>query len=161
MMRFLKVIAVFGFGLAIGIGGTLYWTSSQDKALRSMAAMYILNDNGEEADYLYKNAPPQIAIYKLNRMLDKIASFQEGVYFNERQASWDNGLFHGRIGKLYREIGASKDASEHLNKSLQYFANFGWRLKDENELLRAIDMLDTMKISVVLKSIGEFKQKTK
>ena len=123
-------------------------------------------ENMEEADYLYKNAPPAIAIYKLERTFSKIQSFEKtGVYdkskIDKLGINWDNGLLQGRLGKLYKKIGKDKEASDHLTKALNYFSVFGWKLKDEDEVLKAIEMLDTQKMSVVIKSIGELQRKRK
>jgi hypothetical protein len=161
--KYLKLSAIFLVGAAIGAGATLYWASSTFESLHYITVLFINAENEEEAYYLYKNAPPAIAIYKLDRTISKMESFENTRAYNnphdKKGLNWDKGLLQGRLGKLYKNTGNDIAASEHLNKSLNHFSQFGWKLKDENEVLKAIEMLDTNKVTQVIKSIGETKDK--
>jgi hypothetical protein len=161
MKKYLQILVILIIGIFIGIGGTFYWASNFFDSMHKMSAMMKIGEDLEEADYLYKNAKPLIAIYKLQRILSQIEFYEEegiNIYFNEWGVSWDKGLIHGRVGRLNKKIGNSEDASEYLNKSIHYFADAGWILKNEDQMVEAIDMLDTNKISEVIKSIGELKK---
>jgi hypothetical protein len=161
LKKYLKLSVILLVGVAIGAGGTYYWANSVFETSHYMTLLLLNAENAEEAHYLYKNAPPEIAIYKIQRTFDEMHSFKDqGVYDKFKSdkfaVNWDSGLWQGRMGKLYKQIGKDKEASAHLNTAMGYFLAAGWKLKDEKQVLEAIKMLDIQKVSVVIKNIGEF-----
>ncbi|MBI2437392.1 MAG: hypothetical protein HYV36_01060 [Lentisphaerae bacterium] len=53
-------------------------------------------------------------------------------------------ILNGRLGKLYRLAGDNAAANEHLSKALEFLSANGEQLATTNQLLAAIDKLDSM-----------------
>ena len=57
-----------------------------------------------EANRLYRESEPKIAIYALQRTLSSIESApRSSLYNQERRVIWDNGLLNARIGRMYQK----------------------------------------------------------
>jgi predicted HTH transcriptional regulator len=160
----LKIIAIFAAGAIVGGLIVAYKASTLFEGLHEATALFTLADQIEEGDYIYKNATPPIAIHKLQHILYLMESYEKaGIRVAPSPISgfWDKGVIFGRLGKLYKKENNEKEAKEYLTKAQSNFEQYGWKLKDEEEVLTAITMLDTQKMSQVLQSIGQYTRKKK
>src|ERR1700687_3654785 len=104
LKKYLGLSAILLCGAIIGIFVTLYWSFTTIDTQKKMGIYAALADSYEEADYLYRNARADIAIYKLKRTLELLELFEKSPYHGtESWSQLDKGQLYGRIGKLLKK----------------------------------------------------------
>ena len=108
-----------------------------------------LVESEERSIEAYKNESSEIGIYALSSHLKTIAEIEELVGDNagllsEGDILFDKVVTHGRLAKLYSQIGQDSRSRHHVSEALKHatgMANFAG-VADEAELMDIVARMD-------------------
>ena len=163
MKRFLLPILFFILGAATGsVGLWLYFGKSMRFTLEKASA--VVSDTYASALYVYEinEANEQfsgknrdVTIYVLDRAVRKLSSFQAPRWESCRTTAYSLGKFNVRLAELYGEQDNQQAREAHLIKAMASYEAMGWKLKNTDELVQAIPLIEAGKIVEALKLYGK------
>lgn len=158
MNKYFKIITIFLLGALSGAGVTFLFVMSQSDKEKELWNTFFIASEMSEANRLYRESEPKIAIYALQRTLSSIESSPKSSLYNqERRVIWDTGLLNARIGRMYQKTSDEKLASEYFKNAMELFSKAGWILDSPQELNKAVDLIDNNRIEDALKNYGKLK----
>jgi len=154
--KYLKIALILALGALLGAGGVLLLMGSWFDGHRKSQALFHIVAQLQEADKQYKEADPKVAIYSMERALTVIESYRDrGLYKPVLDRNWDIAVIHARIARMYQKDGDHESASKHFQMSMELFSRDGWKLKNVDELNKAIDLIDEGRTVDAYKKYGK------
>lgn len=160
MKKYLKIALILALGALVGAAGVLilmdYWFDSHNKA---QALVHIVAEL-KEANKQYKEADPKVAIYAMERTLAVIEFYRDrGLYRpHGLNRNWEIALIHARIARMYRKDGDLESASKRFQMAIELFSSDGWKLKDVDELNKAVDLIDEGRMLEAFRKYGKHRE---
>lgn len=159
MKKYLKISFIFLLGIMTGAGGVFLWLMPQLDNQKKLEALFVVSSELEEANRVYRESDPKLAIYALQRALEIMEICKQTSLFNkDRSVSWDKGLLNARIGRMYQKAGDEKSAYGYFQKAIEHFSKVGWILDNSQELNKAVDLIDENQIENAIKNYGRIEK---
>lgn len=156
--RLLVPTLIFLIGAALGYVGCWYYFHKTVRQATSVAretlesALYTYEFN--EAERQFNNTNHDVAIYALERAVRHLDSFQEPRYVTCRRTAYNLGKYNIRLATLYEEKGNQQARKAYLEKAMASYETMGWKLKDIDELQKAIPFIESDRTPEALKTYG-------
>jgi hypothetical protein len=118
------------------------------------SSLYIYEIN--EANEQFSGKNQDVTIYALDRAVRKLNSFQAPRWESCRATVYSLGKFNVRLAGLYGERGNQQAREVHLEKAMASYEAMGWKLKNTDELVQAIPLIEAGKTVEALKQYGKY-----
>jgi hypothetical protein len=145
-------------GLAMGYGYSVYkFEKNYTLALTQGLNTINLIVNGMEfveAEKQYLNKNRDVAIYALERALQRVTLNPKVAEYDVRHINFGTATIHARLGKLYQESGNKQLSENHLKNAVGDFDKVGWKLGID-EILPALSLLDKNREREAIQKFGK------
>jgi hypothetical protein len=107
----------------------------------------------EEGFTQYRTGDRHVALYVLTRALQAQEEHLRATN-TPKSSFWDIGLLNARIAKVHSQLGEAEQAALHVQSAIIAFTQFGWRLRNADELWGALELIDNNKLREAVERYG-------
>jgi len=155
------VVGVMGFtvGLAVGIGGTVWFMQWGLKTAKEFAVLHHITSEYEDAMQQYMFSNPSAGMYALDHYIRTVEFYKEQKLESLNKAlSFDLAIAYARLGNLAEKAGQRETAAQAFSKALMFFQQTDQKITSVVELKRTIQHFDESYQKGLRKQQGAIKE---